>query len=364
MKRAPRFAGMAALIVLVASCSLFDYSSIVTKKYALVYGVTNYTATVLGGKSPNLSYPAADAKSVADMLTNAGYAIVHARWVDEASQVWVQDLATHTTLTSLGSVGSPYTDATTTSTTSVIDAGPASSEAPTKANIEADIQSLKGIVGKNDTVVVYFSGHGTPGSSHEYFDPYQGVIYWTAASDYYANPATCIQDDELGTYFAALSTARKVLILDTCNSGGFIGNSLEVDATPQTVIDSSTGIAYTVTVGALDILTRAIANYASFTSSSTGLSPYNAQVLSAAGRDESSYESASFGGGHGVMTYFLLQAGSKADLNNDKKVTVLEAFAYVKAEIDANWNGSASVIAAGETFEPHVSGGPVDFVLF
>jgi hypothetical protein len=111
-------------------------------------------------------------------------------------------------------------------------------------------------------------------------------------------------------------------------------------------------------------LIEAISNYAAMQASPTGLSPYGAQVLSAAGRDELSYETPSLG--HGVMTYFLLQGlqGSRADLDSDGHVTVLEAFAFAKAGIDNNWNSDSDVIAASATFEPHISGGPVDFVLF
>ena len=113
-------------------------------------------------------------------------------------------------------------------------------------------------------------------------------------------------------------------------------------------------------------LVQAISNYASFQDSPTGLSPYGAQVLSAAGSDESSYENPTFPNGaplaHGVMTYFLLQTAASADLNHDGHVTVLEAFAFVKAGIEKNWN--PYYLPSNEALEPHVSGGPVDFVLF
>ena len=50
------------------------------------------------------------------------------------------------------------------------------------------------------------------------------------------------------------------------------------------------------------------------------------------------------------------------DLNNDGIVTVLEMFALAKAGIDTTWN-----VAWKNTdyiFSPHVSGGPIDLVLF
>jgi hypothetical protein len=45
-------------------------------------------------------------------------------------------------------------------------------------------------------------------------------------------------------------------------------------------------------------------------------------------------------------------------------VTTLESYAFVKAGIDEYWNANPDVIANGQTFAPHISGGPVDFVLF
>jgi hypothetical protein len=173
---------------------------------------------------------------------------------------------------------------------------------------------------------------------------------------YYGNPDTSIRDNELGTILGVLGTPRKVVILDTCNSGGFIGNRVEVDITPSTYTGGFP-LVTPVTIA------QAIANYASFPTSPNGISPYGgAMVLSAAGAGESCYEDPGYG--HGVLSYFLLQTAQSADLNHDGRVTVGEAFSLVKAGIDKNWNSDPSVIGAQWTFEPHISGGPVDFVLF
>jgi len=318
-----------------------------------VYGVTNYTATVPGGSNPNLGYPAADAQSMITVLKGDGYKIFQARWVDASSQVFVQDTATHTTPFHSGAIGTPTITGGT-----ISDPGADVADAPTRANIEADILALAAVTGKNDTVVVYFSGHGTQDTSvsptREYFDPYQSVLYFTAYNNFYANPPTAVQDDELRSYLDAISTPRKVLILDTCNSGGFIGNQLEADWTPPSIANNIAFVSPAT-------LIAAVSNYAGMTSSPTGLSPYGtAQVLSAAGRDELSYETSSYG--HGVMTYWLLQGLSgPADLNHDGHITVLEAYAYAKAGVDQNWNPA---VGSASSFEPHVSGGPVDFELF
>ena len=350
MKRMIRIASAAALAVAMTSCSMFDYSGMVTHKYALVYGVTTYS-TAPG--APNLQFPHMDASALSANLVSNGYT-VYSRWVDASGQIW------NNGVTIGHAVGTP-TYNWTGSAYAFSDPGYSTGDAPTQGNIIGDIITYASSFGPNDVVLVYFSGHGTQDTSvsppREYFDPYEGVAEFVGGPSpgFFANPATCVRDDQLAAAFATISTPRKVLILDTCNSGGFIGNQLESDWTPQT----SAGTPPLVGPGTLF---QAISNYASMQSSPTGLSPYGAQVLSAAGRDESCYETSSLG--HGVMTYYLLHGlqGSQADLNHDGHLTVLEAFSYAKAGIDVNWNPIYS--ASSQAFEPHVSGGPVDFVLF
>ena len=349
MKRMIRIASAAALAVAMTSCSMFDYSNMVTNKFALVYGVSRYTMDLTG---PNLSYPDADASAMFSVLLANGY-LVKSRWVDRNGLVWKNNVSTG------NNIGTPVTAFP--DGHNYTGAGPGDVDAPSKVNILADIAALAGTIGPNDILVVYFSGHGTqdPSTSppHEYFDPYAGVLD-NGAGKFYDYPFPSVRDDDLRARFDSIATPRKVLILDTCNSGGFIGNQLEADWTPPTYTGGPPLVGP-------ETLFQAISNYASMQSSPTGLSPYGAQVLSAAGRDELSYEDGSpFN--HGIMTYYLLQGlqGSTADLNHDGHVTVLEAFAYAKAGIDHNWNSNSGIIASGATFEPHVSGGPVDFVLF
>jgi hypothetical protein len=329
------------LVALLGSCSMFDYSGIVTNKYALVYGVTRYILNPITGPTvndPNLTYPDVDAKDVAAMLTSAGYTVYKSRWVDDTGEMFVNGVDT----------GAKIND-------SLRD-----DRAPTMQAIEGDIASLGTQIGPNDTFVFYFSGHGMPNanpSTHEWFVPYWGIQYSSTDNYYYGYPQYSIEDNEFGGVLSAsIGTPRKVVILDTCNSGGFVGNSLETDITPV----HYTGGTPIITPAAI---AEAIANYAAFQSSPTGISPYNAQVLAAAGSNESSYE---VGPpiSHGIMTYYLLQAADQGDLNHDGHLTVLEAFSFVKAAINTGWNSDPGVILYDETFSPHISGGPVDFVLF
>jgi len=330
VRTALRAAGMTLLVVVIGSCSMFDYSTIVSNKYAIIYGVTNYVPLndpnlPTAYNDPNLSYPHLDAKDLSDMLTAKGYTVT-SRWVDDQDNFYHDGV--------LATVA----------------------EAPSKANLSVDLAALKTKIKPDDVFVFYFSGHGTqsPDGTMEYFDPFGSVQYNPSNHFYQADPTTSVADTEMGSLLSAnIGTARKVVILDSCNSGGFIGNTLEVDTMPSTTSSFDWTLPTPVTI------IQAIENYARFTTTSTAVSPYNAQVLSAAGTDELSYDDS--GHKHGAMTYYLLQIPTYGDLNNDGHVSVLEAFSFVKAQIQGNWN---VVNPITEAFTPHVSGGPVDFILF
>lgn len=330
--------GCAALLLAIAlsSCSLFDYSSIKPKHYAIVYGVSMYDVGSAPGAGPNLSYPGADAISVAQTLAGKGYDEVRVRTVDRNGYVHFYDAATQQ--------DSPGPNI-------AVDA----SNAPSKANLKADISDFAAKAGVNDVFLIYFSGHGMPDtlvppSYHDYFAPYGSVTFLTL------DIAAMVEDDELGSMLSGIQTKKRIVILDTCNSGGFIGNVLEVDKVPPVSTDPAPSFG--------EIVAKAWENYKAYAMSPTGVSPFQATVLSAAGKDELSWETDSYG--HGVMTYYLLQglAGTPpADLNKDGTVTVMEEFSYTKAGIDVGWNVDAVAIGAAP-FEPHVSGGPVDFALY
>jgi hypothetical protein len=329
-------------MALVLSCS--GASPTVGRRYALVYGITRYlggpadpvpadSTTFPQNASPNLSYPALDAQAIADMLARKGYE-VRLRVVDAAGAVHVN-----------GAAG-------------------ATADAPTRANLESvDLPYFASLMGAEDTFVFYYSGHGTQDAAQttEYIVPYLAVK--PAGSSYTLDSSGLVGQNDLAAMLRSLPSPRKIVILDSCNSGGFIGNTLEVDRVPRSYHGLTLGISPT-------IISKAVATYFSFsTSVPDGITPYgDAIVISAAGADEFSYEGALLPDGspldHGVMTYFLLQAPSHADLDGNGVITTMEIYAFTRAAIDADWNANPSVIAYGETFSPHISGGPVDWVLF
>ncbi len=271
-------------------------------KFAIVYGVADYA-----GKLSTLQYPDDDADAMWQLFHDSqGFAEVIIRKNSEA----------------------------------------------TKSQLLSDIAAIAANpdMDQDDLFVFYFSGHGGPygpGPEAVGGDP---VNEWIClyGSTYPPDLSTTFSDDALAAALRLLPCRKKVIILDSCNSGGFIGNGLEVDGEPASLVEGNQGV--------VDRAARAIRLYANFDGNSADVPPWEALVLSAAGERELSWESSAYG--NGVFTYYLLQAEREGDLNHDGWVTVTEAFAYTQEMIYRYWNNG------GGAFSPHVSGGPVDYVLF
>lgn len=221
--------------------------------------------------------------------------------------------------------------------------------AVTKDDMITDFNTAKAQVGKDDLFLFFFSGHGGQDPQGQFNEPPPGddADEFIVLSDGDAGANYLIYDNELGDLIASIPALKKIVIIDACHSGGMIGNSLEDDATPPDytgTIDSSLG--------------QAISLWANFSGEAYDISPSDAMVISAAGESEYSWE-ASGDYNHGIFTYFLLETPKYGDDNNDGYITVTEAYAYARSNI------VQLLFPPPDTqYAPHVSGGPVDFVLF
>ncbi len=287
-----RFKGSMLLILAAlffGGCS-FDLNY---DRYAIVYGIADYTG---GG---DLNYTDDDAIDMAALLSNQGYSVT---------------LRTSATLTDL----------------------------------QNDFNTARAQAGKDDLFLFFFSGHGGQDPQGQFSEPPPGddADEYIVLSDGDAGDNYYIYDNELGDLIASIPALKKIVIIDACNSGGFIGNKLEVDATPPD---------YTGTVESS--LGQAISLWANFSGEAYDIDPSDALVISASGEKEFSYEAdAPFE--HGIFTYFLLETPQYGDNNGDGYVTVTEAYYYTRSNLILLFSDPSLLYA------PHVSGGPVDFVLF
>jgi uncharacterized caspase-like protein len=181
--------------------------------------------------------------------------------------------------------------------------------AATKSAIISALNTIIGQAQANDYILLYFSGHGSviPDINGDEIDSFDETIVPEDALP--ADPSTYISDDELGNIFSQCRTAKGVVILDCCYSGGIINKSLGANGARSKYIEG--------------IRSRG-------TGSSGDLDIVSFPVMTASGQNEDSYEFISLG--HGVFTYYILDGlnSLNADSNNDNYISVRELFKYAE----------------------------------
>lgn len=286
MRRPNRQVGyLSRIFLFTVHCSLFTLLScsfeITASRYALVYGAADYPGTV-----NDLGVTDDDARDMAAALDEAGWVVYRTR--------------------------EPTMD---------------------KQDILDDIAELAAAVDTNSSVLVYFSGHGTIYSGESSILPTDSVVY-SGPPDILANYSLdvdlLISPSTLLSALDALPCRNRILILDTCYSGGFVTDTGTLDAAPQNygVYDDGTGgSALLAALGSYsELLAAAFESY----------DPYTPMVVTAAGSEELSYESGAYG--NGVFTYYFLKAASAGDLDGNGYVTLQEAYRYARAGVDKYWN--------------------------
>ena len=280
---------------------------------ALVYGISDY-----GGGDNDLNYTDDDAEDFAALLTAKG---------------WNVRLRIN---------------------------GTAGSEA-TLDRLKTDVAELSQLMRSGDRLLFYYSGHGVyanlsggePVSAADSYDEllllYDSLPTLQAATTAAEVLSVTVSDDSLAALLGTLPASTKTIILDSCFSGGFIGDSFTVDTTAADYTKfQHENVFYPA---------EAFSLYMDYTPSDADLPASGFSVLTAAGESEESFESSTIQ--HGYFTYFLLHSPQYADYNNDGYISLTEAYAYTAASIDNLNKGSLTY-----DYLPHVAAFPVDPVLF
>ena len=160
---------------------------------------------------------------------------------------------------------------------------------------------------KDDTVVIFFAGHGAPEVDQRGVER-DGFSKYLVPSD--AEPddlySTALPMDEFQTIFARLEAERVVVFLDACYSGAAGGRTFASKKTRSAHVD--------------DLFLERV-------TSSKGRA-----IITASRPSEVSIELPDLG--HGIFTYYLLQGlKGAADLNRDGIVSLQELYEYVERQV-------------------------------
>jgi hypothetical protein len=160
---------------------------------------------------------------------------------------------------------------------------------------------------KDDTVVIFFAGHGAPEVDQRGLER-DGLAKYLVPSD--ADPddlySTALPMDELQTIFGRIEAERVVVFLDACYSGAAGGRTFTSKKTRSAHLDDLF----------LERLTRAKGR----------------AIITASRPAEVSLELPELG--HGLFTFYILQGlKGAADLNRDGIVSLQELYEYVEQQV-------------------------------
>jgi uncharacterized caspase-like protein len=179
---------------------------------------------------------------------------------------------------------------------------------PTLRNLKHALGTfLARAAGKDDTVIVYFAGHGAPEVDRRGIES-DGLAKYLIPSD--ADPedlfSTALPMDDLHAIFGRIEAERVVMFLDACYSGAAGGRTFAARSTRAGAVDELF----------LERLTRSRGRV----------------IVTAARPNEVSVELPELG--HGIFTYYLTEGLRGAgDLNRDGIVGLQELYEYVEQQV-------------------------------
>jgi len=288
----------------LSGCDLFpsSASSFSGTKYAVVVGINDYENSD-GYYLRDLNYCVNDANSVYTELNDAGWNVT------------------------------------------LLTAPSGSWSNTTKAKIKLAIENISGA----DTFLFYYSGHGYSDSSDNAYIIPSDVDNTTEST----LTSTSISTTEFSEWLADVDATNKLVVLDSCYSGGFVDSGDSVDGITDVQQGWTTSIQ---TASAIDMAFRfgeLLAKNIAAASSDLSSSPL---VISAASSEEESIEDSRYGDGHGIFTYYFLQAADTnssgtmyGDSDGDDVLSCIEAYNYTKNKLASDSN-----ISSDEEFLPHI----------
>jgi uncharacterized caspase-like protein len=200
----------------------------------------------------------------------------------------------------------------------------------TAANIKDALYSWLKQTIEEDIVVIYFAGHGSPDAP----ETPQNLYLLPYDTRYDSIAATGFPMWDIETALKRFIKARRVIVLaDACHAGG-VGASFDI---------ARRGVAGPES----NRISRGLQNLSTI---GDGIA-----VLSASDDKQLSAESARFGGGHGVFTWYLLSGlRGEADYSRDGRVTLGELIPYVSEQVRRATANAQSPTIAGR-FDPALS---------
>jgi hypothetical protein len=208
-------------------------------------------------------------------------------------------------------------------------------------NEEATLENVKSLLGevikrkarKQDTVIIYYAGHGVPEPDSNSLDG-DGLEKYLVPYD--ADPnrlySTALPMEDMAKIFSKLSAERVILIQDTCYSG-------------------SSGEGRTVQTA---FMTRSVSgNFLDRVAKGEGR-----VIITASRANEVSLERDDLR--HGVFTYYLLEAFRHGDSDGDGFISANEAFDYVSREVPKATGQNQNPVMKGEIVSPIILGKVVE----
>ena len=207
------------------------------------------------------------------------------------------------------------------------------------ANEEATLQRIKDVLGveikgnarEKDTVIIYFAGHGASEPDRDSPDGDGMEKYFlTYDSDPQRLYSTALPMQEMARMFSRIDSERIVLIQDTCYSGSSGGRTIQTASVRASISDTY-----------LNRITKGKGRV----------------IITASKANEVSMEKDSLG--HGIFTYYLLEALRYGDNDHDGMITTGEIYRYVSEKVPEDTRGNQHPVKKGEEVEGEIVIGKV-----